>query len=334
MSDPILQEDSSHYQVPRDYTRDPAFVQAAPADKHKYLMAMDPAYAKDTPQNQQAFLKSMAPNNPSGHSMGQDTTVPIQSESGRMYQGTPTEAKLRDWSGPVAKVLASVLAARGLGGLTEAAGGGGAAQATARAAGAGGVTGATEPGSMGDKARAAGTGALWSLGGEGAVRVGNAIATAPSVGRFGSRMLAQPATPAVPPSNPITSATVLHDMGSGQPAGSPFAPRPILGPNGQAVSAVQAPAVENQLRQVSPQTPIPTGPAKDFLVTRTPSSGTPAIPENMLSKILKSGIPAGVSQNPSVQAGIGLGGIGIYDWLKEMGRKLGIGRDAAQIGGG
>jgi hypothetical protein len=328
---PVLQEDSEHYQGPRDYTRDPAFVQASPERKHEFLMKMDQNYASAPPERQQAFIKSMTPSNPSSHWMGKDNTIPITGANGRVYQGTPAEGAMRDWSGPVAKVLASMLAGQAAGAATGAAGGGGLLQAGARAGGAGAVTGATEPGSFTDKLAAGAKGAAWGLGGEGVARLGNAIVTAPSIGRFLGRMSAEPGTPAVPPSNPITSATVLHDMGSAQPAGSPFAPRPILGPNGQAVSAVQAPAVENQLRTVSPQTPVPTGPAKDFLVTRTPSPGSPAVPESFLSKLLKTGAPAGVAQDEDVQKGTLATSLGFANWLKE---KLGLNRDPNHTTGG
>lgn len=325
MTEKVLNEDSPHYQAPRDYTRDPAFIQASPADKHKFLMAMDQEYAQDTPQNQQAFIRSMTPGN---------GTVPIASQSGRVYQGTPAEAALRDWSGPVAKVLASMLAAQGAGAAAGAAGGGGAAQATARMAGAGVPTGAAEPGSMGDKLVAGGKGALWAGGGELASRLANAVLTSPSVSRFGSRMAARPADPGTPPSNPITSATVMHDMGSQQPAGSAFAPRPILGPNGQAVSSVNAPVVDRNLQAAAPGTPTPIGPAKDLLVQRTPSPGTPATPENFLSRLLRSGAPAGAAQDENAQSGIMLGGKALWDALQGVGYKLGIGRDPNHTGGG
>jgi hypothetical protein len=142
----------------------------------------------------------------------------------------------------------------------------------------------------------------------------------------------EPPAAATPPSNPVTSSTVLHDMGSGQPAGSPFAPKPILGPNGQAVSAVQAPAVENQLRAVSPQTPVPTGPAKDFLVTRTPSPGTPAVPESLLDRILKTGVPAGAGATGAGETGGSLLHALILDKLRGWTQ----GRDAnlTKAGGG
>jgi hypothetical protein len=328
---PVLQEDSEHYQGPRDYTRDPAFIQASPADKHKFLMAMDPEYANDSPKNQQAFIQSMTPNNPSSHSMGQDTTVPITAANGRVYQGTPAEAKLRDWSGPLAKILASTLVGQGAGQLAGAGGAGGLLQAGARAGGAGAVTGATEPGSFTDKLAAGAKGAAWGLGGEGVARLGNAIATAPSVGRFLGRMSAEPGSPAVPPSNPITSTTILHDMGSQQPAGSPFAPRAIVNPAGHAEVTMHAPVVESQLAHSAPNVNTPIGPAKDLLVTRTPSPGTPAVPESYLSKLLKTGAPAGVAQNDDIQKGTLATGLGFANWLKD---KLGLNRDPNHTTGG
>lgn len=318
-----------------DPLQDPDFLRSTPEQKHAYLSRVespgyDADYAKAPSGLQQKYLSTLQPKT---GTFGEEQ-LPTRVGNGEVMPQNRVQRAVAPVTDAVQGPLLATILAAASGGTTRALGGGGAAQSLARMLGAGTVTGANAPGSMGDKLEAGGKGALWAGGGELAARLANAIATSPMASKFGSRMAARPADPGTPPSNPITSATVLHDMGSQQPAGSPAAPTHILDPQGRAVSTIQAPVVARNLQTAAPGTPTPVGPAKDLLVTRTPSPGTPATPENLLSKILRSGAPAGAAQDENVQSGMALSGKALWDALQGVGYRLGIGRDPNHTGGG
>jgi hypothetical protein len=323
-----------------DLLDDPDFVAATPEQKHAYLSNIespgyDEDYAKAPPLLQQKYVSSLA----AKPGIFGGTQQPTRMPDGSVMPQTDVQRALGPWAEPLGKILLATAGA--------AAGGPAAGRVTSRlpnlvpmlgrALGAGGATGATAEGTMGEKVAEGAKGAGWSLGTEGLLRglfgVGNMLAGSSAGKRFLEGARPPGPSPATPASNPITSTTVLHDMGSQQPAGSAFAPKAIIDPStGQAVSTIHAPVVERNLAAVSPLTPVPIGPAKDLLVQRTPTAGTPAVPESVLNRVLRSGAPAGVAQDPNAQTGTALAGWAVLNKiLNAVG--LGSSQNQESLGG-
>lgn len=324
-------------------TIDPAYYQLSDDQKQQYLAQTDKDYASLQPGQQSAYrqhLEGYAPPRQATNAEREPGAISGFTKPGPIAPEITQAADTR--ASNVRSIINNVLPA-----FAGASVAGPAASAMfpasrvvaptlGRAMGSGMGTAATTPGDVGDRAEAGAKSAGASVAGEGVLRalgfLTKLVGGSSAVKRGLEGAFPPAPKPAVPPGNPVTTTNTMAGLGEHMP-GSPAAPKYLLNPQGQVASTVHSQPVMDELAQHG--IPAPLAPGKDLLVTRTPTPGSPAVPESLLDKVLKTGAVSGVSQDPSAQQGaMGLG-LMLSNVLSNLGQRWGFtGRDPNHTGPG